>query len=229
MLYFIPTPIWNLDDITIRAIKSLSQLNFLICEDTRSTKKLLNLLKIDYSDKKFYSLTSFTTDHKIDFFCDLIQKNDIWLLSDAGSPWLSDPGKSIIEICHSHNILFTILPWANALMPSVISSWFDTSRFTFLGFLPKKKWRQTIFNQILLSENPIFFYESVHRIEKTIYELKEIWFLGKVSISREISKIHEQFITDDIDVVLDSLKSWKIIKKWEFVIGLYKTKNKKIL
>jgi len=220
MLYFIPTPIWNLDDITVRAIKLFGKIKIFICEDTRNTKKLLNLLDIDYLDKKFYSLTSFTKKDKIDFFCDLIKKEDVWMVSDAGSPWLSDPWKALIDICNKNNLWFTILPWPNAIIPSVISSGFDTSKFIFYWFLPKKKWKQTIQKEILSSNIPIFFYESVHRIEKTIIELKKIWFVWQISISREISKMHEQFVTGNIDEIIEYLKDWKIKKKWEFVVWL---------
>jgi len=290
MLYIIPVPLGNMKDTTLRAIDMFKELDFLICEDTRSTKKLMQLLAIDYKTKQFYSLTSFTGVGKMDQYIELIKNNNVWLVSDAGTPWLSDPGKSIIQLCHENNFNFTVLPWANALIPAVVASGFDTSQFVFLGFLPKKKGKKTLLMEMVgevwqsdktmkrwndkigkwivwsteipasagmthmgqlipdffqlhgngkagitnykwqIPPNPplskganraYFFYESVHRIDKILQELYDMWFRGKISIAREISKMHEQLITDDIEKVIDYIKSGKIVKKGEFVVGLY--------
>ena len=149
MLYLIPTPVWNKDDITLRALNLFRELKIFICEDTRTFKKLLSMYEIDYSGKEFYSLTSFTDKWKLNFYVKLMQENDIWVVSEAWTPWLSDPGKSLIQLCNENNLKYTVLPWANALVPSVVSAWFDTSSFIFLWFLPQKKWRQTILNKII--------------------------------------------------------------------------------
>lgn len=223
MLYIIPTPIWNKQDITLRALDLFKKLGYLICEDTRTTMKLLQMYDISYQDKEFFSLTSFTTTNKLNHYLNILKSSDVWLVSEAGTPWLSDPGKTLIQICNQNNITYTILPWANALIPCVVWSGFDTSKFLFLGFLPSKKWKQTLLNNIKDKkwwDIPVFFYESVHRIQKTIQELKDIWFDGKISISREISKLYEQQITEDIDIVLQKIKDNKIAIKWEFVVGV---------
>ena len=104
MLYLIPTPIWNKDDITLRALNLFEELKIFICEDTRTFKKLLSLYEIDYSGKEFYSLTSFTDKWKLNFYVKLMQDNDIWVVSEAGTPWLSDPGKSLIQLCNENNL-----------------------------------------------------------------------------------------------------------------------------
>ena len=222
MLYIIPTPIWNKDDITLRALNLFNELKIFICEDTRTFKKLLSMYEINYSWKEFYSLTSFTDKWKLNFFVKLMQDNDIWVVSEAWTPWLSDPGKSLIQLCNENNLKYTVLPWANALVPSVVSAWFDTSSFLFLGFLPQKKWRQTILNKIVSNEYwiPVFFYESVHRFEKMLSELKSLWFNWKIFVWREISKMYEQIYNWSLEELVDLVKNNKFSVKGEFVVWL---------
>ncbi len=224
MLYFIPTPVWNKNDITLRALDLFKQLQIFLCEDTRTTKKLLNMYDIDYQDKNFHSLTSFTHPGKLNFYVDLIRDNDVGVVSESGTPWLSDPGKELVRLCRENDIKFEVLPGANALVPSVVSAFFDSSEFIFLGFLPKKKWKQTKMKFIIQSEIPVFIYESVYRVEKTLQEIKNLWFDGKVLVCREISKMFEQKVCDHIDIVLDKVKKGEIVAKWEFVIWFYNTK-----
>lgn len=221
MLYFIPTPVGNREDITLRALRMMKELRFLICEDTRTTKKLLQMYEIDYSDKEFFSLTSFTDKGKLVYYINLIKEYDVGMLSDAGTPWLSDPGKSLIQICYENELKFSILPGANALIPAVVGAGFDTSHFVYIGFLPQKKGRQTALKEILAREIPTFFYESVHRMEKLVKELKELNFQGKIMILRELSKMFEQQITLHFDELYQQLQSWKLTLKGEFVVGLY--------
>lgn len=222
MLYLIPTPIWNKDDITLRALNLFKDLKIFICEDTRTFKKLLSMYEIDYSGKEFYSLTSFTDKWKLSFYVKLICDNDVWVVSEAWTPWLSDPGKSLIQLCNENNLKYTVLPWANALVPSVVSAWFDTSNFVFLWFLPQKKWRQTILNKIISNEYwmPVFFYESVHRFEKLLSELQNLWFSWKIFVGREISKMYEQIYNWSLDELIELVKNNKFTVKGEFVIWL---------
>jgi len=229
MLYIIPTPIGNLQDITLRAIELLKRLEVLICEDTRSTKKLMQLLDIPYAGKQFFSLTSFSSQKQVDHYVDLIKNNEVWLVSDAGTPWLSDPGKRLVEMCHTYALPFTVLPGANALVPVVVASGFDTSQFVFVGFLPKKKGKQTLMKEMIWQTSDsrlqttgraYFFYESVHRIHKVLQELYNLWFRGKVSIGRELTKMHEQLLTDDIEKVLAMFDAGQIPLKGEFVVGV---------
>lgn len=224
MLYIIPTPIWNREDITMRALRLFKELDIFLCEDTRTLKKLLSMYEVEYKNKKFYSLTSFTDPSKMSHYLNLLSDNDVWLVSEAGTPWLSDPGKNIIKLCNDNDLVYTILPGANALVPAVVGSWFNTSSFVFLGFIPQKKWRQTILKNIIAKkygEMPIFFYESVHRFEKLLRELTDLWFEWKISVSREISKKFEQIINWSVYDVLELIKSKKLPIKWEFVMGLF--------
>jgi len=222
MLFLIPTPIWNRDDITLRALNLFEELKIFICEDTRTFKKLLSMYVIDYSDKEFYSLTSFTDKWKLNFYVKLMQDNDIWVVSEAWTPWLSDPGKSLIQLCNENNLKYTVLPWANALIPSVVSAWFDTSSFVFLWFLPQKKWRQTILNKIISNEYwmAVFFYESVHRFEKLLSELQNLWFNWKIFVGREISKMYEQIFNWSIEDLIVLFENNNFSVKGEFVVWL---------
>lgn len=220
MLYLIPTPIGNKDDITIRALNLFKQLKYLICEDTRTTMKLLKMYEIDYKDKEFLSLTSFTSQWKFNHYLNILKENNVGLVSEAWTPGLSDPWKSMIKLCNENWLLYSILPWANALVPAVVWAWFDTSEFIFLGFLPQKKWRQTALKWILESKIPVFFYESVHRFEKLLKELSQLEFKGQISVSREISKLFEQNFTGSLHEVINLVKGKKLPLKWEFVIWL---------
>ena len=221
MLYLIPTPIWNKEDITLRTLNLLKSLPVLICEDTRTTKKLLSMYDIPYQEKQFFSLTSFTDKGKLSHYLNLLKEYDVGMLSDAGTPGLSDPWKQLIQICNQENLSYTILPWANALIPAVVWAGFDTSSFCYLGFLPQKKWRQTALKDCMKREMPTFFYESVHRIEKLIKELDELGFQWKICLTREISKLFEERITCDFLQLKEMVEKKEIQIKWEFVIGLY--------
>ena len=222
MLYFVPTPIGNKEDITLRAIRLLWEIKILICEDTRTAKKLLSMYDISVIWKEFYSLTSFTSQWKLWFYTKLLSDNDAIVISEAWTPGLSDPWKSLIQICNENQIPFSVLPWANALIPSIVAAWFDTTQFTFLWFLPQKKWRQTTLKKVIESEVPTFFYESVHRMPKLLQELRELNFDWKIFIAREISKVFEQFFTGSLDECDNLVKQWKMAMKWEFVVGISK-------
>jgi 16S rRNA (cytidine1402-2'-O)-methyltransferase len=219
MLHIIPTPIWNKDDVTIRAINLFNSLTYFICEDSRTFRKLLRLHDIEYKDKKFYSLTSFTDPWKIAYYTKLIETNEVWLVSDAGVPWLSDPWKSLIKLCWENDLKFEVLPWASALIPAVVWTFWDTSEFVFMGFLPTKKWKQTKIKEIISFNKPVFIYESVHRIEKNLKLFQELWFKWKVCVFRELSKMYEQKIYGTIDEILLHISNGTMKLKWEFVIG----------
>ena len=225
MLYFIPTPIWNKEDISLRALRLMKELPILICEDTRTTKKLLAMYDIPYQEKQFHSLTSFTDKGKVAYYLKLMKEHEVWMLSDAGTPGLSDPWKLLIQLCNEEHLPYTILPGANALIPAVVWAGFDTSSFRYLGFLPQKKGRQTALKDAMLSKIPTFFYESVHRMEKLISELDQLWFFGKVSIAREISKLFEEHRTYDFSELKQKFLAKELQVKGEFVVGLAPAKK----
>lgn len=150
----------------------------------------------------------------------IIQAHDVGIVSEAGTPWLSDPGKILIQLCNENKIPYTILPGANALVPAIVGAGFDTSEFIYLGFLPTKKGRQTKIKDILQSKIPVFVYESVHRIEKLLEELSQNGFQGQISIARELSKMFEQHFTGTVEEVIALIKEKKLPIKGEFVVGI---------
>ena len=220
MLYFIPTPIGNKEDITLRALRLLKELKYLICEDTRTAKKLLGMYDIDYKEKDFLSLTSFTDKWKLVHYMNIIREHDVGMVSEAGTPWLSDPGKILIQLCNESAVPYTILPGANALVPAVVGAGFDTSEFIYLWFLPTKKGRQTKIKEILQSKIPVFVYESVHRMEKLLKELSQAGFMWQISIARELSKMFEQYFTGTLEEALKMVTTKKLPIKGEFVVGI---------
>lgn len=224
MLYFIPTPIGNKEDITVRALRLIKECSIFLCEDTATTKKLLNIYDISLEKKEFYPYTSFTNPGKLAHYLNIISTNDVCVLSEAGTPGLSDPGKSIVKLAWENNIPFEVLPGTTALIPTVVSAYTDTSQFVFVWFLPLKKGRQTILKQIINScdQMPYFFYESVHRIEKFLEELITLEFTGSVFIAREISKMFEQKIMGTPQELIAKIKSWELVVKGEFVVGMRK-------
>lgn len=199
MLYIIPTPIGNKDDITLRALKLLTELKVILSEDTRTTRKLLSMYEISTEGKQLFAFTSFTDPGKMQHYLNLLQGQDVALVSEAGTPGLSDPGKSMVQLCNEQKIAYTILPGANALVPAIVGAGFDTTQFRFLGFFPAKKGRQTALKAILASDMPTFFYESVHRMPRLLEELKTLGFTGKISVAREVSKMFEEYKTGTLE------------------------------
>jgi len=133
---------------------------------------------------------------------------------------LSDPGKALIQLCNEEGLPYSILPGANALIPAVVGAGFPTNAFRFIGFLPQKNRRQTALQQAIQSDLPTFFYESVHRMEKLVTELRELNFTGRISIAREISKLFEQFRTGDLVALSLLLQKGDLPLKGEFVVGI---------
>lgn len=228
MLTIIPTPIWNKEDITLRALRLINELTWFFCEDTTTTKKLMKMYDIDYklSNKQLYTFNSFLSDRQREKYIEIIKNEHVWLLCEAGTPGLSDPAKELIRQCRIHDINFEILPWATALIPAVIWSNRDTTQFAFFGFLPKKKWKQTMMKKIIHSDYPIYIYESVHRVDKTLKEMKDLWFVWQVMICRELSKLHEQYSFWTIDELLKKIVDNLIPLKWEFVLWFNPWKDK---
>ncbi len=224
MLYFIPTPIGNKEDITVRALRLMKELSYFLCEDTATTKKLCNMYDISLTWKEFLPYTSFTNPGKLQHYLNIINSNDVCVLSEAGTPGLSDPWKSIIKLAREHNIPFEVLPGATALIPSIVSAYTDTSSFVYYGFLPMKKGRQTALKEIIdgCDNRPYFFYESVHRVEKLLEEIVALEFTGTIFIAREISKMFEQKIMWSAKELLEKIQSKELVVKWEFVIGMWK-------
>ncbi len=215
-LYVTATPIGNLKDITFRAVEVLQNVDFVICEDTRVTGKLLNHLKIK---KKMISLNAFTEKKSLVNLIDKILENSsVAFVSDAGTPGISDPGVRLVNLCRVRKIGVIPIPGPSALTASLSASGFDSSIFLFLGFLPKKKGRKRLLEKISNIQDTVVFYESPHRIKKTLIDFGGLLGDREIGIYKEITKIHEEFISGTIMEVLDFFEKNKDKIKGEFVV-----------
>jgi 16S rRNA (cytidine1402-2'-O)-methyltransferase len=190
-LYLIPTPIGNLEDITLRALRILKEVNIVLAEDTRTSRKLFSHYDIDTNLAPFHM----HNEHKVlQKWIDRIKSGEtIALVSDAGTPAISDPGFLLVRECVKNDIEVDCLPGATAFVPALVNSGLPSDKFVFEGFLPVKKGRQTRLKLLSEEERTIVFYESPHRIVKTLSLFSE--YFGedrKVSVSREISKMFEE-------------------------------------
>ena len=208
-LSIVPTPIGNLNDITYRAIKVLKDSDIILCEDTRISKRLLDKYSID---KPLYSY-HIHNEHKVveKYIQYIISGKKVSLISDAGTPGISDPGYLIIRESIKKNIEIDCLPGPWAFVPALINSGISSDKFVFEGFLPKKKGRMSRIEFLKEEKRSIIIYESPHRIKRLIEELKAV-FGGQrlVSISRELSKIHQENIRGTLDEVDKNLESKNI-------------------
>lgn len=215
MLYIIPTPVGNLEDITLRAIRILKEVKLILAEDTRQTRKLLDHYQINNHLQAYHKFNERKSCEPI--INQLASGIDIALVSDGGTPCISDPGFILIEACIEANIKVQCLPGATAFVPALVNSGFDTSNFVFEGFLPHKKGRETLFKKYALEERPIILYESPYRVVKTLEQIEQ--FIGTervISISREISKFFEETVRGTAP---ELLKHFSVKEpKGEFVI-----------
>ena len=210
-IFIIPTPIGNLGDITYRAVDILKKVNKIYAEDTRTSHKLLSFYKIE---TKVYSYHQHNEHKIVDQLVKEIKEENlnIALISDAGTPGISDPGFLLINRAKLIGIQVFCLPGATALIPAIVQSGFPTDEFYFFGFLPHKKGRKKKIKLLLEKHSTIVLYESPHRLMKLLLELKELKINNRnISISREISKIHEESINGSIDHIIKHF-SQKIIK-----------------
>ena len=192
VLYVVPTPVGNLEDITLRAIRILKESSLIYAEDTRVTKKLLSHLGIQ---KPVYPFHAHNEHKVVQQVIDRIKTEEsVVLVSDAGTPGISDPGFLLIRACIQDEITVTCLPGPTALIPALVGSGFPCDRFCFEGFLPHKKGRQTKLIELSKEERTIVLYESPHRIVKCLSQIEEFFEPDRnVCVVREISKIYEEF------------------------------------
>lgn len=201
--FVVATPIGNLGDITLRAIETLKNVDLILCEDTRQTKKLLDKYSIATPTMSYHAQSKLS---KADKILQLLEEGkDLALVSDAGTPTISDPGAVLISqiremlnnsaIANSLNIEIIPIPGPTAVITTLSASGLPTHEFTFLGFLPHKKGRETLFKEIAGSKRTMVFYESPHRILKTLESLVKFCPNKKACIARELTKIYEEFKT----------------------------------
>ena len=201
-LYIVATPIGNLEDITLRAINVLKNVDIIAAEDTRHTLKLLNHLEIS---KPLISYHRHNEDIKTDTLIGkLLDGNNIALVSDAGTPAISDPGEEVVKEAIKNQIEVIPIPGACAAITALVGSGMSTKEFSFIGFLPlNKKLRKNKLEEIKNATKTLIIYEAPHKLINTLEDLKEIIGERKVVLARELTKIHEEFIRDNIDNILE--------------------------
>ena len=214
-LYIVPTPIGNLDDITLRAVDVLRSVDFILAEDTRTTAFLLKHLGIE---KKLYSHHKFNEHATVAAVTESIAAGrTVALVSDAGTPGISDPGFLLVRTCLEAGIEVETLPGATALIPALVQSGFPCDRFCFEGFLPQKKGRNKHLQALAGEERTMIFYESPYRVVRCLEQLAEVFGAERrVSVSRELTKKFEQTVRGTIGEVLEHFRTTE--PKGEFVL-----------
>ena len=206
ILYICGTPIGNLEDITLRALKILKKVKLIAAEDTRHTKKLLNHFQINTKVSSYYEYNKFKkAPHLVEI---LKNGQDIALVSDAGMPGISDPGYVLVNLALKNNIKIIPVPGVSALITALVVSGLPTDKFVFEGFLPRKiKERKRYFKSIENEERTIIFYETPHRLKRALKDMLEIWGERKIVIARELTKMYEEVIRGKLSQVLTEIST----------------------
>ncbi len=219
-LYIVATPIGNLEDITLRALRILKEVDVILCEDTRVTRKLLNHYEIK---KPLISYHAHSGVAKYDKIFELIEDNKkIALVSDAGTPTISDPGSRLVSEIRErfgNDVSIYGIPGASAVVTALSISGMDADSFVFLGFPPHKKGRKTFFDNLVKNKYTTVFYESPHRILKALKSLEErLDEKTKVSVVRELTKIHEEVVEGTLNEIISHFEENKDTVRGEFVV-----------
>lgn len=215
--YIVATPIGNLADLTFRAKEVLEMVDLVACEDTRHTDILLKHYSIKKPTLSFHSHSGQT---KVDKIMDYLENGkDVALVSDAGTPGISDPGYVLVQAALTAGVTVIPIPGASAVITALCASGLPTDKYLYLGFLPVKKGRQTVFKKIAESEQTVVFYESPHRLRKTLEQLRE--YLGaeaRVVVAKELTKIYETYYRGTLAEVLKALPE---NTKGEYVVMIH--------
>jgi len=222
-LYLVPTPIGNLDDMTFRAVKVLKEVDLILAEDTRTSSKLLHHFEIQNKLSSHHKFNEHQTAGNL--VRRMEEGENMALISDAGTPGISDPGFLLVKNCLENGIEVECLPGATALIPALVNSGLPSDRFCFEGFLPVKKGRQKKLQSLMEEERTMIFYESPYRLVKTLEQFLE--FFGaerRASVSRELSKIYEENFRGTLPEVLEHFNAKTV--KGEIVIIVEGRNNK---
>jgi len=217
-LFVVGTPIGNLEDVTLRAISTLQSVDIILAEDTRNSKKLLDAHKIE---TKMISYHEHSNDNEIKKIIDLLlEGKDLALISDAGTPTISDPGYGLIRDCIKHDIVIVPIPGVSAITAAMSVSGLPSDSFTFFGFLPQKKGRLKKIELLKNIENTVILFESPYRLEKTLSQLLEHLGNRSVVVGRELTKLYEEVIRGNLTDVIKYFSKSKV--KGEIVIMIGK-------
>jgi 16S rRNA (cytidine1402-2'-O)-methyltransferase len=217
MLYLVPTPIGNLQDITLRALEVLRSVDLILAEDTRTSSVLLKHYSIDKPITPYHQ----HNEHQVltHLMNQLLSGKRMALITDAGTPGISDPAYLLVREAIRVGVSVETLPGATAFVPALVNSGIPTNRFCFEGFLPVKKGRQTLLRQLADETRTLVFYESPHRLVKTLLEFQAIFGADRLcSVSRELSKLHEETVRGTLETVTQHFQSKAV--KGEIVLVL---------
>lgn len=215
-LSLVATPIGNLEDITLRAIRTLKECDYVLCEDTRVTGKLLHHYEISAKMHRYDAHTSESAHQQI--LDDLEDGKHIALVSDAGTPGISDPGVLLIERAREAGTLIEAIPGPSAVTTAVSLAGIAGNQFSFLGFVPQKKGRETFFKSLKDYGHPVVFFESTHRIIKTLESLEQTFPETAIYIGRELTKMHEEMLVGSATEIIRTLSDNPVRQKGEFVV-----------
>ena len=214
MLYIVATPIGNLEDITLRAIRILKEVDYVFAEDTRVTKKLLNHLEIETT---IYRYDEHTKQHQVENIVNLLKEGkNIALVTDAGTPCISDPGYEVVDEALKNDIKVVPIPGVSAMTAAASVAGVSMRRFVFEGFLPKKKGRQTLLKSFADEKRTIMFFESPHRVVRTLKDIEEFIGEREVVLVREITKIYEEIVRGTTKELIEKFENKTL--KGEYVI-----------
>jgi 16S rRNA (cytidine1402-2'-O)-methyltransferase len=223
VLYIVATPIGNLEDITLRALRILGEVDYVLCEDTRTTGVLCKHHNVKAKLKRYDAHASATAHDTI--VADLVAGQSVALVSDAGTPGVSDPGVMLVRQARTAGIRIDAVPGASSITAAISIAGVSGNQFSFLGFVPSKKGRETFFTDLELYDHPVLFLEATHRIIKTLESLVASYPDSTVYLGRELTKLYEEMLVGTPSEVLDILVKNSVKQKGEFVIVLSQSKE----
>ncbi|KIM07666.1 MAG: 16S rRNA methyltransferase [Sulfurovum sp. FS06-10] len=231
MLTFIPTPIGNPQDITIRALKQFEEATLFLCEDTRETKRLLRILEerfdFSYPEVEFLSFHEHNGAERLEQIAPRLSAENVVYVSDAGMPVISDPGQILVEYCQEHGVEYDVLPGASAVTTAYAASGFKEGKFLFFGFLPHKgSERSSELIRAMNGLDNVVLYEAPHRIEKLIEEIAHIDGEREVFFAKELSKKFQRYYKGTAKEILEKFETINQKGEWVVVIGAKKEEAK---
>jgi 16S rRNA (cytidine1402-2'-O)-methyltransferase len=233
MLTFIPTPIGNPQDITIRAMKLFEKAELFLCEDTRQTKRLLRLLEerfdMAYPDAQFYSFNEHNGEERLEEFGSTLQDKEVVYVSDAGMPVISDPGQILVAYAQKYNIPYDVLPGASAVTTAYAASGFEEGKFLFYAFLPHKgKERTAALSEAINNGYNTVLYEAPHRLEKLLNEISVLDEDRELFLAKEISKKYQRYYRGTAKSLIEQFKDMNIRGEWVVIIKAQKNIEKSL-
>ena len=233
MITFIPTPIGNPQDITIRAMNLFEKASLFFCEDTRQTKRLLRLLEerfaMTYPEAEFISFNEHNGEARIEEFSGIFEEKEIVYVSDAGMPVISDPGQILVEYCQKHNIAYDVLPGASAVTTAYAASGFESGKFLFYAFLPHKgKERSSALSEAMGNGYNTVLYEAPHRLMKLLKEIEEEDANRELFLAKEISKKYQRYYRGNAEYLSETFQEMNIRGEWVVVISAQKSSEKSL-